>query len=347
MAKTGIVRDEFYKKHDMGAYHPESPARLETVYSMIDDEGLNTLLTTIEPREATKEEITAVHTADYFDQVAHTATRGRMIALDPDTTACPETFQAAKLAAGGLLLLVDAVHEGSLDNGFALVRPPGHHAESDRAMGFCIFNNVSVAAQHLIDHYGLERILIVDWDLHHGNATQHQFYNSSQVLYFSTHQYPYYPGTGAFEDTGVRSGEGYTVNVPLSPGAGDFEYFKIFRDVLQPLAREFKPQFILVSAGFDTYFQDPLGSMQVTPEGYGRLTRQLLDTADEVCGGRLAITLEGGYALDGMRDGTKMVLQELSGKNTTPLLSDDQPTMDAVIKRVKEVHREKWPCFDA
>ena len=345
MAETGIVRDEFYKKHDMGAYHPESPARLDAAYSMIDDEGLNASLTTIQPREATQEEILAIHTADYFNQVAYTETRGRMVALDPDTTACPETFQAAKLAAGGLLLLVDAVQEGSLDNGFALVRPPGHHAESDRAMGFCIFNNVAVAAQHLIDRYGLERILIVDWDLHHGNATQHQFYDSSQVLYFSTHQYPYYPGTGGFDETGLDAGKGYTVNVPLQPGAGDFEYFKIFRDVLQPVAREFAPQFILVSAGFDTYYQDPLGSMQVTPEGYARLTRQLLDSADELCGGRLAITLEGGYALDGMRDSTKTVLRELLGQTTTSLFENDQPTMDAVIRRVKEVHRDKWSCF--
>ncbi len=348
MVKTGIVRDEFYKKHNMGAYHPESPARLEVVYDMLDREGLGSFLTAIVPREATEEEITAIHTAAYFTRVADTATRGRLVSLDPDTSACPDSFRAAKLAAGGLLLLVDAVYERTLNNGFALVRPPGHHAESDRAMGFCIFNNIAVAASHLIKQHPTEKVLIVDWDLHHGNATQHQFYDNPQVLYFSTHQYPYYPGSGAFDETGTGAGTGFTVNVPLSPGAGDLDFSRIFDELLQPLAREFAPHFILVSAGFDTYYQDPLGYMQVTPDGYARMTRQLLDTAAELCNGRLAVTLEGGYSLEGLRDSVKAVLLELSGKTTTDLCDTDPKSscnVESVIERVKDIHKRHWACF--
>ncbi|HOC38562.1 MAG TPA: histone deacetylase [Thermodesulfobacteriota bacterium] len=348
MAKTGVVRDEYYIKHSMGAYHVENPQRLEVIYQMIDSEGFSRTLTPVYPREATRAEITAVHAPEYYQTISATAQRPGMTFLDPDTSTCPETFRAAMLAAGGLLALVDVVQDRILDNGFALVRPPGHHAEADRAMGFCIFNNVAIAARYLMKEYGLKRILIVDWDLHHGNGTQHHFYDDPQVLYFSTHQYPFYPGTGAIQEVGRGAGAGYTVNVPLPGGAGDFEYMSIFRDLLQPLAREFAPEFLLVSAGFDIYFQDPLGGMQVTPEGFGRLARVLLDTANEVCGGRLALVLEGGYSLEGLRDSVRSVLLELSGKSS---ISDHSPTpdpsydLDAIIQKVKAVQGLHWRCF--
>jgi len=346
MAETGIVRDDFYKKHAMGSYHPECPERLEVIYTMLDERNMRDRFTLIPSREASQEEITAIHTAKYYQLVAQTAHRNGLTSLDPDTSACPDTFQAAKRAAGGFLSLVEAVQAGRVKNGFALVRPPGHHAESNRAMGFCIFNNVAIAAKLLSSKYNLKRILIVDWDLHHGNATQHSFYDSSQVLYFSTHQYPYYPGTGSIEEVGEGSGKGYTVNVPIAPGAGDNEFMMIFRQILQPIAREFRPDFVLVSAGFDTYFQDPLGGMRVTPRGYAGLTQVLLEIAEELCQAKLAITLEGGYSLEGLRDSIKEVLMELHQGSGQQLTAQEGPgIIDPVIARVKKVHREFWHCF--
>jgi len=346
MADTGIVRDEFYKKHAMGSFHPECPERLDAIYTMLDERNMRDRFTLIQPREATQEEITAVHTPEYYHLVAETAHGSGLTPLDPDTSACPDTFQAARLAAGGFISLVESVQTGTVKNGFAFVRPPGHHAESNRAMGFCIFNNVAIAAAKLIREYNLNRILVVDWDLHHGNATQHSFYDSSQVLYFSTHQYPYYPGTGSIEEVGEGSGRGYTVNVPLAPGAGDNEYMMIFRQVLQPLAREFCPDFVLLSAGFDTHFEDPLGGMRVTPQGYAGLTHLLLEIAEELCQAKLAITLEGGYSLEGLRDSVKEVLMELDqGSATQPATQESPGTVDSVIGRVKKVHQQFWQCL--
>jgi len=348
MAKTGIVRDEFFKKHVMGAFHPECPDRLAVIYAMLDQPDMAGRFRAVYPREATEAEITAVHTPSYYRTIAETAKRPGLTPLDADTTTCPDTFRAAKLAAGGCLALTEAVQNGILDNGFALVRPPGHHAEAGRAMGFCIFNNVAIAAEFLIRQYGLKRILIVDWDLHHGNGTQHSFEANPQVLYFSTHQYPFYPGTGSIDEVGKGAGKGFTLNVPLSYGAGDEEFFTIFRDILQPVAREFAPEFILLSAGFDIHFGDPLGGMQVTAEGFAALTRQLLASADELCQGKLVVTLEGGYGLEGLRDSVKTVLLELVGAtNSAPGMSDGPGTIDSLITRVKEIHKPFWKCFSA
>ena len=346
MPKTGIVRDDFYKKHNMGSFHPECPERLEVIYKMLGDQDIADRYTIINPREATEEEITAIHTPEYYHRVAETANRNGLTSLDPDTSACPDSFRAAKLAAGGLLSLVDSIQKGSVNNGFAFVRPPGHHAEKNKAMGFCIFNNVAIAAAKLISHYRLNKILIADWDLHHGNATQHSFYNNPQVLYFSTHQYPYYPGTGSFEEVGDGKGKGFTVNVPLRPGAGDNEYILIFREILQPLAREFRPDFILLSAGFDTYYQDPLGGMRVTPEGFAALTQLLIESANELCQGKLAITLEGGYNLEGLRDSVKAVLLKLSEGSLSKLtIPEGSGSIDPVLIRVKNTQKEFWQCF--
>lgn len=346
MSHTGIVRDDFYKKHIMGSFHVECPERLEVIYQMLDEEDMKKRFKIIYPREAAEEDIIAIHNPAYYFRVAETALRRGITPLDPDTSACPDTFRAAKLAAGGFLALVDSIQNGLVENGFALVRPPGHHAEANRAMGFCIFNNVAIAALYLIRKYTLNKILIVDWDLHHGNATQHSFYDNPQVLYFSTHQYPFYPGTGSFGEVGEGKGKGYTVNVPLQPGAGDDEYLMIFENIFKPLAQEFSPDFILVSAGFDTHYNDPLGGMNVTPEGFAALTRILLDCAREICGGKLALTLEGGYGLEGLRDSVKVVLLELTGDFPAALKSENNsPEIDSIIHRVKEVQKNFWQCF--
>jgi len=309
--KTGIVRDNRYLRHSSGFAHPESPERLMAIYAMLDNSAMNRKFMRIEPREATHAEIATIHSTAYIDFVAGTAGQD-CVMLDPDTATGPETYAIAKLAAGGVCNSIDAVMSGSVDNAFAFVRPPGHHAERGSAAGFCIFNNVAIGAMHAVLKYGMKKVLIVDWDLHHGNGTQHSFYDDPRILYFSTHQYPYYPGTGALDEIGRGKGKGYTINVPLQGGAGDDAFVKIFRRILVPVAEEFKPELVLVSAGFDIYFQDPLGSMRVTPEGFAALTRILLTIADHCCCGRLVAVLEGGYNVRGLTGSAKTVLQEMS-----------------------------------
>lgn len=343
--KTGIVQDKRYMEHGAGYAHPESPARLAAIYEMLAEPDMIGMFTPIPARAATNDEIAMIHRRSYIDEVAATAGHA-YVSLDPDTATSAGSYVAAQLAVGGLLNAVDSVVSGAVDNAFALVRPPGHHAEADRAMGFCLFNNVAVAAMHAINRHNMKRVLIVDWDLHHGNGTQHAFYEDNRVLYFSTHQYPYYPGTGALEEIGLGAGLGYTINVPLRSGADNDSYLNIFRRILQPVARQFKPELVLVSAGFDIYEDDPLGGMQVTPAGFATLTRVLLDIADASCGGRLVMTLEGGYNIEGQRLGVKRVLQEMCDKaraNTaTPAPGrKEDPLIDRVIAQIKPY----WPVF--
>ncbi len=313
MRKTAIFRDPLFIDHDPGFDHPESPQRLKVIHEVLDKEEVRDCFLYPEFVAASHKMIGLNHTADLMNRVAETA--GKIFdALDPDTKTSPDSYAAATLAVGALTTGVDLLAAGEIDNGFALVRPPGHHAEADRSMGFCLFNNVAVAAQHAIAHCGLKRVMIVDWDLHHGNGTQHSFYDSDKVLYLSTHQFPYYPGTGDVQETGKGKGEGYTVNIPLPGYQGDIDYAAIFNDIVVPVGREYKPELILVSCGFDIYRGDPLGLMEVTAAGFAYLTRSMVKLAEEVCGGKLLITLEGGYDLNGQRDGAMAVLSELLGQ---------------------------------
>ncbi len=224
--KTGVLRDNRYLEHDMGDFHPENPRRLEAIYKMLDDE-ITFDFSTIEPRVGTKEEIQWIHTESHVHSIKETAGRERVM-LDPDTSTCARSYEVATLAVGGVLKTAELIMDGDIKNAFAFIRPPGHHAEASQAMGFCLFNNVAVAAEYLMRKHGLERILIVDWDLHHGNGTQHSFDQSKDVLYFSTHQFPHYPGTGHWSETGKGEGEGYTVNIPLRAGKTDQDYAYIF-----------------------------------------------------------------------------------------------------------------------
>jgi acetoin utilization deacetylase AcuC-like enzyme len=308
--KTGVVKDTRYLQHSAGFAHPESPERLAAIYEMLDNPLMHWKFTHIEPREATHKEIETIHSPSYVEFIASTAGQ-RCVYLDPDTATSPETYEIAKLAVGGVCNAIDEVMEGKVDNAFAFVRPPGHHAERDAAKGFCVFNNIAIGAMHSISKYNLTRILIVDWDLHHGNGTQHSFYNDPRILYFSTHQYPYYPGTGDLQEIGRGPGEGYTINVPLREGEGNASFVKIFRKILQPAALEFKPELILLSAGFDTHFQDPLGGMRVTPEGFAAMARVLLNIAETCCQGRFVAVLEGGYHIVGLTRSVKAVLEEM------------------------------------
>ena len=350
MRKTGIVKDPLYLEHITGDYHPESHHRLEVIYEMLAEGDMAGKFVNVKPRNATRAELEYIHTPEYISLVASTAGKPREM-LDPDTQTSPKSWEAAQLAAGGFLELIDQLMQKKIDNGFALVRPPGHHAEADRAMGFCLFNNVAIGAQYAIRKYNLDRILLIDWDLHQGNATQHSFYNDPKVLYFSTHQYPYYPGTGDFNETGEGAGKGFTVNVPLSPGPGDEEYAGIYLEILKPITLEFKPQLILISTGFDIYFDDPLGGMGVTSEGFARLAKIILELANQTCEGKALFILEGGYHLQGLRDSVKAVLLELLGESDLfrgrSVLEEkiESGNVDSIIQRVKETHAPYWPSL--
>jgi acetoin utilization deacetylase AcuC-like enzyme len=266
----------------------------------------------LDPRSATKEEILLVHTERHFDEIMET--RGEeQTYVDSDTVTSPESADTALLAVGSVLVAVDAVLNGELANAFALVRPPGHHAKPDKAMGFCLFNNVAVGARHALRKRNLKRVLIVDFDLHHGNGTQKAFYTSPEVLYISTHQWPHYPGTGALDEIGRDSGEGFTLNVPMPAGLGDAEYVAVFKEIIAPVGREFAPELVLVSAGFDAYYQDPLGSMGLTERGYAAITREILSIAEASCGGRAVFALEGGYHLLGVEKSIVSVLEVMKG----------------------------------
>lgn len=339
--KTGIVKDRRYMEHDMGAFHVESPKRIEAIYKMVEDE-ISFPYLEIEPRLATKEEIEAVHSPSYVQAIKETSGKERVI-LDPDTATSARSYEVALLAAGGLLNATDSVMEGKIQNAFALVRPPGHHAEDSRAMGFCLFNNVAIAAEYLRKKFKLQRILIVDWDLHHGNGTQNSFYERDDVLYFSTHQFPHYPGTGYWDETGRGKGEGFTVNVPLSYGKGDEDYLFIYRNILSPISKAFEPEFILVSAGFDIYKNDPLGGMRVSEFGFGGMTSELLSIAQRSCQSRLLVTLEGGYDFQGLQQGIKQVLLQLGKKAKKPDIEIKiSPETMKELAPVMETQRKFW-----
>ncbi len=347
MAKTGIVRDVRYLDHQANTYHPESHHRLEVIHQMLQEPGMKGKFVEIQPRLAAPEELGLIHTPRYLQLVAATAGRDYAM-LDPDTYACPKSYETARLAAGGVLAAVDQVMSGAVDHAFAFIRPPGHHAESSRAMGFCLFNNVAVAAAYALQKHKIQRVLVIDWDLHHGNGTQHSFYERSEVLYFSTHQFPYYPGTGAVNEVGNGSGKGFTVNVPLAPGPGDAEFMNIFEEILEPISLEYKPELVLVSAGFDIYYQDPLGGMQVTPAGFANLAKIILEFGGKSSQGKVVFLLEGGYHLEGLRDSAREVLKTLQGeilakgRDESLRKATDEPMIGPIIRKVKEAQKPFW-----
>jgi acetoin utilization deacetylase AcuC-like enzyme len=292
--QTALVYSDVYLKHDPGERHPESPKRLKAIVAALKREGLWEELVRLDPAPAEMKWLTSIHDEDYIEHVRRACQRGPAN-LDYDTGVSKDSFDAAVLAAGGVMTAVDAVMEGTVRNAFCAVRPPGHHACRNRAMGFCIFNNVAIAARYIQGRHRLKRVLIVDWDAHHGNGTQEAFYEDPSVFYFSTHQYPYYPGTGSPEERGSGKGNGFTGNVPMGVGFGDNEYMSAFRKLLLPAAERLKPEFVLVSAGFDAHEDDPLTYLRLTNSGFVRLTEVVKGIADSYCDGRLVSVLEGGY----------------------------------------------------
>jgi acetoin utilization deacetylase AcuC-like enzyme len=336
--KTGIVLDQRYMEHDPGARHPE---RAERIGVLLGGALERANVVHVEPRLATADDITLVHGEGHFEQVARTRALSHF-AFDADTPVSARSFDTACLAVGGVLAVIDEVMAGRLHNGFALVRPPGHHAERDRAMGFCLFSNVAIGAAHLRVRHGLERVLVVDWDVHHGNGTQHVFARDPGVLYASLHRYPFYPGTGALDEIGGGDGAGFTVNLPFPGGFGDAEYAEAFRTVIEPIAWAYAPQFVLISAGFDPHHRDPLGGMEVTEAGFATMARSLLAVADEVAGGRCVAVLEGGYDLRATRDSARAVLDQLCGEPVPALPSGPPSSARPILDAVRRQQAPFW-----
>jgi acetoin utilization deacetylase AcuC-like enzyme len=335
-----LVRDARFREHRAPGAHPECPERLDAI-----DAALGPLapgVAELGARSASDEELLRVHSREYLAQLAEVS--GRATRLDPDTWTCPGSVEAARLAAGSAAELALRIARGAAPAGFAALRPPGHHAERERAMGFCLLNNVAIAARALQAEERVERIAIVDWDVHHGNGTQHCFEGERDVLFASLHQFPFYPGSGALHERGSGDGVGATLNLPLPAGCGDAEYASVFESVLLPVLRAFRPEFILVSAGFDAHAADPLASMRLSTHAYAWFCAQLAELARDCCGGRIALLLEGGYDLHALGESARASLHQLSSPQApvAPLRGAVAPGWDRVCSHLREAHAESW-----
>ena len=309
--EAGFVYDPIYLKHDTGQ-HPENANRLEAVTSHLEQTELEQQLIHIRPHAASTEELSLVHDEQYISHIRDVAQKGGGW-LDADTVMSANSYEVALYAAGGAIRATEVVMNGEAGSVFALVRPPGHHATHTQARGFCLFNNVAIATEYALVNHKLERILIVDFDVHHGNGTQAAFYDNPHVLYISTHEYPFYPGTGSIEETGSGAAEGTIINIPLPAGSGDTEYLEVFEQIIVPAAIRFKPQLILVSAGYDTHWADELALMQVSVTGFAQMVKIIKGLGDELCDGRLVFSLEGGYNLTALAASIRATFDILLG----------------------------------
>jgi acetoin utilization deacetylase AcuC-like enzyme len=304
-----LIHTDRFAEHQTPPGHPERPERAE-VMDVVADKWRARGIDVVAPRAATRQQLLRVHDAEYLRRISETV--GRAVKLDPDTFTSPESHEIALLAAGAAVDAVERVMSGSHHAALALVRPPGHHAERDRAMGFCLFNNVAVAAAHARAS-GAARVAVIDYDVHHGNGTQHIFEADPDVLYISTHQFPYYPGTGDADEVGVAAGRGFTVNLPLEAGAVDEDYQTVFAGVVTPVLKRFAPDLLIVSAGFDAHERDPLGGMRLSTAAFAAMTMELRIVAEECCGGRIALITEGGYDLHALAASLDAVAEVLNG----------------------------------
>jgi acetoin utilization deacetylase AcuC-like enzyme len=339
---TVYITHPRYAEHNLPG-HPEHAGRIQAVWDVLGEADLVNRMNALQPLAATDEMILAVHTQDHLDLLKWTSTQDKIVMIDADTYVLPSSFEIARMASGGLARAVDAVLKGEADNGLAVVRPPGHHATPGRAMGFCLLNNIAIAAAYARHTHGLERVMIVDYDIHHGNGTQDIFYADEHVLFISTHQYHFYPGTGAMSETGTGTGDGYTINIPLQAGHGDASYRRVFEEIVWPAARRFKPQLILVSAGFDAHWHDPLGMMRLSLPGYAHLTRELIKMAEELCVGKIVFLMEGGYDLKAVAHGVRNIAHALLGDDDISdpygLPPNAARDVESIIAGVKRVHR--------
>ena len=296
MSSTALLYHPIYLNHDTGPHHPERPSRLQSILRKLRKTGLIDRLDAIELQPASTKYIELVHPREHISCIREVCAKGGGN-LDPDTVVSADSYEAALFAAGGVLTGIDCVIKGKTNNAFCLLRPPGHHARPSQAMGFCLFNNVAIGARYLQKMHGLKRILIIDWDVHHGNGTEEVFCEDPEVFYISLHQYPHYPGTGGGDYIGKGRGKGFTLNIPMNAGSGDAVYIKVFKDIIMPKIDNYKPEFILISAGFDGHKDDPLSSTTLTESGYYEMTTLLKQAAASYADNRLVSVLEGGYNL--------------------------------------------------
>jgi acetoin utilization deacetylase AcuC-like enzyme len=308
---TALIYDPVFIQHDTG-HHPENAERFKRILSALEaDESLWATLNKLAPEAATDEDIIRCHSPRLVEQLSSLCER-RIRFVDLDTVISAESFEVARLAAGAVVVAVDQVFSGSSQNAFALVRPPGHHATPNRAMGFCLFNNAAIGARYAQAHYGAERVLIIDWDVHHGNGTQDIFYQDPSVFYFSTHQYPYYPGTGAASERGLERGEGATLNIPLGEGTSARSHREAFTDALKTIEKQFPPDLIIISAGFDSRRGDPLGGLLLEDSDFREMTKEVMGLAERHAGARVVSVLEGGYNLNTLGETVRTHITALS-----------------------------------
>jgi acetoin utilization deacetylase AcuC-like enzyme len=340
--RVALFDDPAFRAHDAGPGQPARPERLDAVRRGIRDAGLEDDLQTSDARPATDEEILRVHTEEHLARVAWS--EGRHVRFDADTAAGPFSFAASRRAAGAVAEAVGAVLDGRIDRAFCAVRPPGHHATPDRAMGFCLLNNAAVGAAAALAR-GLERVAILDFDVHHGNGTQAVFAADPRVLFVSSHQFPFYPGTGALGEVGEGEGTGFTVNLPMPAGLGDGEYVRVYREIVEPIGRAFDPELVLVSAGFDAHRADPLGGMSVSVGGFAALMDVCLAVASGAERGRLVAVLEGGYDLDALAESSAAVVSRMMGRPSAAASVTTRPGIDDLLAACRAAHTPHWPVL--
>ena len=346
MEAISVIRDDFFMEHLKGVPHIESPKRMRAIHDALDDASLAGKWSAVETRKATVDELAMVHSAEHIQRVQKCA-QNPITSFDLDTQATEKSYEVALMGVGAVFSLLDCIWGGHTKRGFACIRPPGHHAEPDKPMGFCLFNNVALGARYLLEYYGAKKVMIVDMDVHHGNGTQTAFYDRNEVLFVSLHQFPLYPGTGNFGEVGQGRGEGFTVNVPMGKGYTDRHFGRIIHFLINPLAQAYQPDMILVSCGFDLYMYEKLAGMGVTPEGYALIAWLLVNIAARVCDGRIAFIMEGGYNLRGIRECGLRVLQELCNVSSLSPKKIERsvgsnPLKFHALKRVFEIQKEYW-----
>jgi len=341
VARVGFCLDPVFLEHDAGPGHPERPERLAAVERGLREAGLAKALVPFAARAATREELLRVHTAAHVDRLA--AAAGRRVRLDPDTAMSPRSHEAAVRAAGATIAAVEHVLDGRLDRVFCAVRPPGHHATPGRAMGFCLLNNVALGAAAALAR-GVKRVAVIDIDVHHGNGTQEAFWTDPRVLFVSSHQFPFYPGTGDLDEVGEGEGRGFTVNLPMPAGTGDGDYRRAYREIVEPIGRAFDPELVLVSAGFDPHRDDPLGGMAVTSAGFAELMDVCLAVASGAARGGVVAVLEGGYDLDGIATSTAAVVGRMLGRPLSALDAAARPGFERLLAAYRSAHGPHWPA---
>lgn len=339
---TAYITHSSYSLHNL-AGHPEHSGRIEAVWQQFQESQLLNRLLVLEAPIVEEPILLAVHQPQLLEELRWTSQQNHITLIDADTYALPASYEIAKRSVGGIVRAVDAIMQGEAHNALAAVRPPGHHATASQAMGFCLLSNVAIAARYAQRQYQCRRIMIVDYDVHHGNGTQDIFYEDDSVLFVSTHQYPFYPGSGGIDEIGQGAGRGYTVNIPFSAQNGDANYARAFQEIVWPIARRFQPDFIIVSAGFDAHWCDPLALMRLTLKGYAQLTRELIAMAQELCRGRIVFAMEGGYDLVALSHGMRNIAHALIGED---IISDPygpaagvEPDSGALIDNLKRIHR--------